>query len=57
MIGFGLVLLVPRLSAGFATATGGISTRADSGLDNVDRSGLGGQFLAGLLLGAIGALA
>ncbi len=53
MVGFGLVLLVPRLSARFATATGGLSTRADSGLDNVDRSGLKGQFLAGLLLGAV----
>jgi len=53
MIGFGLVILVPRLSAGFATATGGVASRADSGLDNVDRSGLKGQFLAGLLLGAV----
>lgn len=53
MIGFGLVLLVPRFSAGFATATGGLSSRADAGLDNVDHSGLKGQFLGGMLLGAV----
>ncbi len=53
MIGFGLVLLVPRLSAGFATATGGMATRADAGLENVDRSGLVGQFFGGALLGAV----
>ena len=53
MIGFGLVLLVPRLNAGFAMATGGMASRADAGLDHVDRSGLGGQFLGGALLGAV----
>jgi cytochrome c-type biogenesis protein len=40
MIGFGLVLLVPQLSARFATATAGISTQADSGMDHIDRDGL-----------------
>ncbi len=53
MVGFGLVLLVPRLSAGFASATGGVASRADAGLEEVDRSGLGGQFLGGALLGAV----
>ena len=53
MIGFGLVLLVPRLNAGFAMATGGMAARADAGIDRVDRSGLGGQFLGGALLGAV----
>lgn len=53
MIGFGIVLLVPRLNAGFAMATGGMASRADAGLDHVDRSGLGGQFLGGALLGAV----
>ena len=53
MIGFGLVLLVPRASGVFATATGGIATRADAGLDRVDRSGLRGQFVGGMLLGAV----
>jgi cytochrome c-type biogenesis protein len=53
MIGFGLVLLVPRLSAGFATATAGVSARADAGLEGVDRSGVAGQITGGLLLGAV----
>lgn len=53
MIVFGLVLLVPRLNVGFAMATGGIASRADAGIDSVDRTGLGGQFLGGALLGAV----
>lgn len=53
MIGFGLILVVPRFNARFATATAGISARADAGLDGVDRTGLGGQFAGGLLLGAV----
>lgn len=53
MIGFGLVLLVPRLNAGFATVTAGFSARADARIDGIDRAGLGGQVLAGILLGAV----
>lgn len=53
MIGFGLVLLVPRLSERFATATAGVSARADAGLEEVDRSSLTGQLLGGALLGAV----
>lgn len=53
MIAFGLVLLVPQLSERFATATAGFSARADAGIDAVDRSGLRGQFLTGVLLGAV----
>jgi cytochrome c-type biogenesis protein len=53
MVGFGLVLLVPRLNEGFAFATSGIAAQADAGIDRVDRSGLGGQFLGGALLGAV----
>ncbi len=53
MIGFGLILLIPRFSEGFATATAGFSARADAGLDDVDRSGLSGQFIGGALLGAV----
>ncbi|NCM98224.1 MAG: cytochrome c biogenesis protein CcdA, partial [Rhodobacterales bacterium] len=41
MLGFGLVLLVPRLGSGFALATGGFAARADAGLEQVDRGGLG----------------
>lgn len=53
MIGFGLVLLVPRFSEGFATATAGVSARADGGMEHLDRTGLRGQFLGGVLLGAV----
>jgi cytochrome c biogenesis protein CcdA len=53
MVAFGLVLAVPRLSSGFATATAGVSARADAGMDRIDRAGLGGQFLGGALLGAV----
>jgi cytochrome c-type biogenesis protein len=53
MIGFGLVILTPRLSAGFAFATNGLATRADAQIDAIDRSGLRGQAVAGALLGAV----
>lgn len=53
MILFGGVMLIPQLSERFATATAGVSARADSGLDQIDRSGLNGQFLGGVLLGAV----
>lgn len=53
MIGFGLVLLVPRFSASFATATAGLSERADARIDETDRNGLSGQFVGGILLGAV----
>ena len=53
MIAFGLVLLVPQLSARFATATAGVATQADGGMDQIDRDGLTGQFVAGILLGAV----
>lgn len=53
MIAFGAILLVPRFSAAFATATAGLSTRADSGMDDLGTRGVGGQFTGGLLLGAV----
>lgn len=53
MLIFGLILLVPRLNAGFAFATAGVAAKADSSIDRVDRNGLGGQFLGGVLLGAV----
>ncbi len=53
MIGFGLVLLVPRLSAQFAVATAGMSARADHEMNGIDSRGWHGQFLGGLLLGAV----
>ncbi len=53
MIGFGVILLVPRFANGFEMATAGFAARADTRLDDVDQSGLRGQFLGGILLGAI----
>lgn len=53
MIGFGMVLLIPRLNAGFAMAAAGMATRADAGIDHLDRSGLRGQAMGGALLGAV----
>lgn len=53
MIGFGLILLVPRFSAAFSTATAGIAAGADSRIDRIDSTGAQGQFLGGLLLGAV----
>lgn len=53
MVLFGIVLLVPQASAVFSTATAGMAARADAGLDDVDRSSLTGQFVGGMLLGAV----
>ncbi|MGR3320893.1 MAG: cytochrome c biogenesis CcdA family protein [Pseudooceanicola sp.] len=53
MIGFGLVLLVPRFSAAFSTATAGFAAGADAQFDRLERTGARGQFLGGILLGAI----
>lgn len=53
MIGFGLILLVPYFNRGFATATAGLSTQADSALHGLSGSGLSGQFMTGVLLGAV----
>ncbi|QMU58770.1 MAG: cytochrome c biogenesis protein CcdA [Boseongicola sp.] len=53
MIGFGSVLLVPRFSESFATATAGVSARADSGIEQVSNDKLTGQFVGGVLLGAV----
>ncbi|MDO6523613.1 cytochrome c biogenesis CcdA family protein [Shimia thalassica] len=53
MIAFGVILLVPRFSTAFSTATAGVASSADAGLDQVDRSTLRGQFMGGVLLGAV----
>lgn len=50
---FGVILMVPRLQAGFAVMAGPISTWTENRFGRIDSSGLGGQFLLGLLLGAI----
>ncbi len=53
MILFGLVLLVPRLSAGFSTVTAGMASGADARMDGLDQGNLSGQFMGGMLLGAV----
>lgn len=53
MVGFGLILLIPRLNAGFVAATAGMASSADSQLGDMRQDGLRGQFLAGGLLGAV----
>ncbi len=53
MVLFGLALLLPQAGAALETATAGMAARADEQMDHVDRSGLRGQFLGGLLLGAV----
>lgn len=53
MVAFGAVLLIPRLSAGFATATAGFSASADTGFDQIDQSNLRGMALGGVLLGVV----
>ena len=53
MLIFGLILATPWLSAGFATATAGISSQANARMDMLDHSAASSQFLGGLLLGAV----
>lgn len=53
MIVFGIVLIVPMFARRFEMATAGIAASADSRMNTVDASGLKGQFLGGLLLGAV----
>ena len=53
MIGFGLILLVPRFSDAFSSATAGVAASADGQMDQLDRSTLRGQFIGGLLLGMV----
>ncbi|MCB1335438.1 MAG: cytochrome c biogenesis protein CcdA [Roseivivax sp.] len=53
MMLFGAAMLVPRASAVLATATAGLSARADVRLDGIDHGAPAGQFLGGALLGAV----
>lgn len=53
MIGFGLMLLVPRFGAVLSGATAGMSARADAHMNDLDQGSLRGQFAGGLLLGAV----
>lgn len=53
MVAFGVVLLVPRFSAVFSTATAGLASGADMRISRIESTGAKGQLLGGLLLGAV----
>lgn len=53
MVLFGVVLIVPMFARRFEMATAGIASGADTQMSQVDVSGKKGQFLGGLLLGAV----
>lgn len=53
MVGFGLVMVVPALSGRFSAATAGFAASADARIDATSDAGLQGQFLSGVLLGAV----
>lgn len=53
MITIGVVLLIPQLQTQFAGFAAPVSNWAQNSLGGFDRAGLSGQFLLGLLLGAV----
>lgn len=53
MILFGVVLLVPVLGRRFELATAGMAAGANARIDGLDNTGLRGQFIGGMLLGAV----
>lgn len=53
MIAIGLAMLIPQGQAAFATGFGPLADRASGALDRLSLSGNAGQFVTGLLLGAI----
>lgn len=53
MIVFGLTLLVPALSTRFVFAASGASNMLSNKTSSLETDGLGGQFLTGVLLGAV----
>ena len=53
MVIFGCVLLVPRLTRSFESATAGLASRADAQIDGIETGSLRGQFFGGLLLGTV----
>ncbi len=53
MIFFGTVLAVPVFSRRFEMATAGFASGADSRMHGLELSGFRGQFLGGVLLGAV----
>lgn len=53
MIAFGIVLIVPMFAQRFELATAGIAAGADARMSGVNNAGMRGQFIGGLLLGAV----
>lgn len=53
MIAFGVILLAPAAQGRFALVTGPVGAWAGGRLDRVSRAGPSGQFVVGLLLGAV----
>ena len=53
MVGFGLVLAVPKLSAGFSRLMAETAGQADKRLDQINHKTIAGQFVGGLLLGMV----
>jgi len=53
MIGFGIVLLVPRAQDALSRLASPLASGADARIARGDGAGLGGQFLIGVLLGAV----
>jgi cytochrome c-type biogenesis protein len=53
MIAFGVILLFPMFARRFETATAGLASGADGHMNKIDASDLKGQFVGGLLLGAV----
>ncbi|HHS82522.1 MAG TPA: cytochrome c biogenesis protein CcdA [Devosia sp.] len=51
MIGFGLVMIVPRAQEQFARVAGGLAGGSNAAISRVETRGLGGEALAGGLLG------
>lgn len=53
MMCFGVIMLVPAFGQRFEMATAGMAAGADSQINTMKSDGLRGQFLGGLLLGAV----
>jgi len=53
MMVFGVVLLVPAFAHRFEAATAGMAAGADNQINQIQSSGMRGQFMGGLLLGAV----
>src|SRR6478752_5845966 len=53
LVAFGIVLLVPHVQARVAVAAGPVGNWAEHRFGGFSPGGLGGQFMVGLLLGAV----